>query len=235
MTKLPRGLRSKNPGNIRLNPSTKWQGEIAGDDPDFCTFTSYAYGIRALATVLLNYQRKRGLRSVAGIINRWAPPIENDTGAYAAAVARAVKVGVHDQIDVEDYAVLRPMVEAIIRHENGRLSPVMSADIDAGLALAGIMPTATLKPVTQSKTVIGSAIATAGTTVGAVVDQVKDTSVKQTLASPDALETVQQAQEAVGYTMGIWQYASIACAVLAILGIGLVLWSKYQRRKSGMR
>lgn len=229
-TKLPRGLRSKNPGNIRLNPSTKWQGEIPGDDPDFCTFSSYAYGIRALATLVLNYQRKRNLRTVAGIINRWAPPVENDTGAYARVVAKAVGVGVNDEIDVGQYAVLRPLVEAIIRHENGRLAPVTGADIDAGLALAGVMPVAALKPIAKSRTFIGSSIATAGTAVGAVVEKIKPEDVP---ISQDALDAVQASQEAVSYAAGIWQWAGVAAAVLALVGIGIVLWAKYERRQRG--
>jgi hypothetical protein len=231
MTNLPRGLRNFNPGNIRLNPSTTWQGEVKGTDPDFCTFSSFAYGIRALATIVLNYQRKRGLRTVATIINRWAPPNENDTGAYARAVAKAVGVSPDEQIDVEQYAVLRPLVEAIIKHENGRLAPVTASDIDAGLALAGIMPAAVRKPIAKSPTVIGSAIASAGTAGGAVVSQIKDTDIHNLVGAQD---TIEQAKEAVSMTMGFWSYAGIAMAVLTVIGIGIVLWSKYDRRKRGI-
>lgn len=48
---LPRGLRNNNPGNIRLS-TTKWQGEVKGPDPVFCTFRSMPYGYRALMKVL---------------------------------------------------------------------------------------------------------------------------------------------------------------------------------------
>ncbi len=42
-------------------------------------------------------------------------------------------------VDVHTYAVARPLVESIIRHENGR-QPYPDAVIDKGLALAGIEP-----------------------------------------------------------------------------------------------
>lgn len=87
------------------------------------------------------------------------------------------------------------------------------------------------KPLATSKTIIGSGIATAGTTVGAVVDQIKPDDVP---ISQDVLEAVQASQEAVSYTMGLWEWAGIVCAVLAIVGIGIVLWSKYDRRKRGI-
>ena len=87
------------------------------------------------------------------------------------------------------------------------------------------------KPLSKSPTIIGSGLATAGTTVGAVVDQIKPDDVP---ISQDALDAVQASQEAVGYTMGLWEWAGIVCAVLAIVGIGIVLWSKYQRRQKGL-
>lgn len=234
---LPRGLRNKNPGNLDSNPRNKWQGEIQGDDPRFCTFSSFAYGIRAMSINLMNYQRKHGLRTVRTIISRYAPGVENDTEAYIRVICKALKVGDNEVLDLTTYAVLRPLVEAIIKHENGRLAPITAPDIDAGLALAGVMPARERVPLAKSKTVIGSTIATAGTTVGAVVQQVKDTDVQHSIAAvpgDSALEAVQSAQEAVSYTLGIWQWAGIVCAVLAIVGIGIVLYSKWDRRRKGI-
>jgi hypothetical protein len=70
-----------------------------------------------------------------GIINRWAPPVENDTAAYAGAVARALGVGVNDPLDMTDAGTLQLLIESIIRHENGRQSYAL-ADIAAGVAMA---------------------------------------------------------------------------------------------------
>ena len=54
------------------------------------------------------------------MIGRWAPPNENDTGAYVRAVAASVGVGADEEIDVHEFAILRPLTLAIIRHENGQ-------------------------------------------------------------------------------------------------------------------
>ena len=74
-----RGLRNNNPGNIDKGRD-EWEGqELPGDDPRFCTFTSMAYGCRALIRTLMTYRMKHGLSTVREIINRWAPPVENNT------------------------------------------------------------------------------------------------------------------------------------------------------------
>ena len=67
--------------------------------------------------LLLNYQRLHGLNTVRKIINRFAPPNENDTGAYVNAVSKALNVGPDEAIAVEDR--LHGLVRAIIKHENG--------------------------------------------------------------------------------------------------------------------
>ena len=129
---LPRGIRNNNPGNIRHGDS--WRGLAPGQtDPDFCVFTSPEYGIRAMARILLNYQKKYGIRTVDGIISRWAPPSENNTKSYIAAVARACQVAPTEIIDIAEY--LPDIVQAIIHHENG-MQPYDAATLQRGLALA---------------------------------------------------------------------------------------------------
>jgi len=53
--KLPRGIRNKNPGNIKLG--TDWDG-LADEqsDPTFCIFKEAVWGIRALMRILLVYR-----------------------------------------------------------------------------------------------------------------------------------------------------------------------------------
>jgi hypothetical protein len=88
MTDQPRGIRNNNPGNIDRN-TTKWQGmaDDQSSDPRFVVFKTPQAGIRALAKILLTYQNHDGLKTVRGIIGRWAPAVENNTSAYVAAVA----------------------------------------------------------------------------------------------------------------------------------------------------
>ena len=137
-----RGERNNNPGNIDRN-ATKWKGMSPDQSGDsrFVVFTSPVYGIRALARNLLSYSRlypqdtPQDIDTVREIINRWAPPVENDTGAYVNAVAKNCGVKPDDAIDVADEAVMAALVTAIIRHENGRVS--YSAELIAdGVAMA---------------------------------------------------------------------------------------------------
>lgn len=121
MTALPRGIRNANPGNIDRT-SERWQGMAADQSSDkrFVVFTAPVWGLRALAKVLLSYQRKHGLRTPAAIIGRWAPPVENDTGAYARQIAKALGVGVNDRIDLQQPGTLQRILPAIVQHENGQ-------------------------------------------------------------------------------------------------------------------
>ncbi|WP_027179783.1 hypothetical protein [Maridesulfovibrio bastinii] len=129
---IPRGIRNNNPGNIRHG--INWEG-LAELQPDksFCSFKSPEYGIRAMAKILLTYQRKYGLNTVFGIINRWAPPVENDTGAYIEHVSSECGVAPHEEIAVADF--LGELCTAIIRHENGQ-QPYEHTIIQKGIALA---------------------------------------------------------------------------------------------------
>lgn len=143
---LKRGIRNNNPGNIDRQPGVRWQGQSADQSSDsrFVVFDAPQYGIRAIARTLITYQDKRRARngsridSVAEIIDRWAPPAENNTSAYQRQVAKALGKAVDDEtVDVYDYATMCALVMAIIRHENG-LMPYSADVIERGLLLAGI-------------------------------------------------------------------------------------------------
>jgi hypothetical protein len=142
-----RGYRNRNPGNIDHQPTNRWQGLAdpplepapqGGGRARFARFVSHEYGIRALAMLLTTYQDRHGLRTIRGIVSRWAPGQENDTEAYIAAVARRMDRHPRAALDLHAYADLRPLVEAIIHHEIGGM-PYDRATIDAGLRLAGVV------------------------------------------------------------------------------------------------
>ncbi|WP_462402192.1 structural protein P5 [Pseudomonas sp. Marseille-QA0332] len=142
-----RGIRNKNPGNIDFNPRNDWVGQLGLEEglakPRFARFDSPENGIRALGKLLINYRGKDGLPGVGGkgidtvleTINRWAPSTENDTRAYAYAVARRIGVQPEDPIKIKDPATLRGMVLGIIIHENGG-NPYPAAVIDEGVRRA---------------------------------------------------------------------------------------------------
>ena len=142
-----RGIRNNNPGNIDFNSRNAWQGQLGLEagvaKPRFARFDTPENGIRALGKLLLNYRGKDGMPGVGrpGIdtplefIGRWAPSSENNTQAYAQAIAKRLGVGVRDSIDISRPQVLREAVVGIIVHENGG-NPYKAEVIDEGIRRA---------------------------------------------------------------------------------------------------
>lgn len=122
MNKQTRGERNNNPGNIReCKIDDQWLGERAtNDDKQFEEFADSVYGIRALAKVLLAYQDKRDLHTVEELINRWAPPVENNTSSYVQSVVKQTGFAADQALYLRDPGVLVKLAKAIIHHENGR-------------------------------------------------------------------------------------------------------------------
>lgn len=129
---LVRGIRNNNPGNIRLS-STTWAGQVDAShqtDPAFVQFVAPEYGIRAMARILRSYAA-RGADTVREIISTWAPPTENDTGAYIQSVASQIGVSPDTPIGEAQFA---PLIAAIIRHENG-IQPYDGALLTRGISM----------------------------------------------------------------------------------------------------
>jgi hypothetical protein len=132
-----RGIRNNNPGNIRKG-TDRWQGLAPSKqqtDPAFWIFTGAAWGIRAIAVTLRTYQTKHGLKTLRAMIGRWAPATENATDAYVEDVARRVGESPDAEVSLDDQALLRGVVVAIIRHENG-VQPYPPELIDRAMRLA---------------------------------------------------------------------------------------------------
>lgn len=130
---MARGIRNNNPGNIRHGGS-QWQGMSAVQtDDEYVQFDDPVYGIRAMAKLLKNYESRYGLDTIREIITRWAPPTENITSAYVAAVSQKLGASPDQKIDVA--ASLPKLVPAIIHHENGQ-QPYSDEQISRGIALA---------------------------------------------------------------------------------------------------
>lgn len=174
MTRPSRGVRNNNPGNIDRN-ATKWQGMTAKQtDARFITFVSPEYGIRAMAKTLLTYQNAHGLKTVKGIINRWAPPKENKTSTYVEAVCDALGVEPNDVVDVDEVATMLPLCRAIIHHENG-YDPYADSVIVEGLRRAGISdaPPTPLVKKTPVWTQAGAGIASGCAVAASYAEPVK--------------------------------------------------------------
>lgn len=259
-----RGFFNNNPGNMDRSADV-WQGEIR-DPADtrlsdfqrnelvkgrFCVFSSPQLGIRANAKNLFAYYDKLNLRSVNALIYKWAPPIENDSAAYAAAVAKKLGVSGDATVNVRDWKTLYALIDAIIRVECGGM-PYSGNEIEDGLMLAGVV-----KPVglTTSKTATGLSIASGGTIAGGAVATVQE-AIKQPpqipappvpalppapdFSSPVASvqETIRQTAESLAPFAGTSQTLDhilfglkIALGVIALIGIGLAIRERILRSR----
>lgn len=112
-----RGIRNNNPGNLVLT-GIAWKGKVPesrNTDGRFEQFTAPEWGIRAMFMDIRSDIRK-GANTVRRLITEYAPPHENNTAAYIAAVASAIGKSADAVITDADYPAL---VKAIIKHENG--------------------------------------------------------------------------------------------------------------------
>ena len=131
---MSRGLRNNNPGNIRIS-GTQYQGEIQpSQDKDFKQFESMAYGYRAMFMLLYTYQKRYHLHTIREMINRYAPPQDNNhTENYIKAVSEWSGVPADSRITTTYEAVMVPIVAAMSRVENG--VPVDITYVKAGWEL----------------------------------------------------------------------------------------------------
>ncbi|HCR1946475.1 TPA: hypothetical protein ONC63_001411 [Enterobacter kobei] len=129
-----RGIRNNNPGNLEFSKTNPWVGQT-GDDGRFAKFETPEHGIRALGRNLLSYQRQ-GIDTVSDIINRWAPPSDNNnTDAYIQAVCAQLGVTADQQLDASNHDTLKALCAAIIQHENGS-QPYSDQQLATGVSAA---------------------------------------------------------------------------------------------------
>ncbi|MCK7169420.1 hypothetical protein [Enterobacter chengduensis] len=129
-----RGIRNNNPGNLEYSKTNPWVGQT-GDDGRFAKFETPEHGIRALGRNLLSYQRQ-GIDTVSDIINRWAPPSDNNnTDAYIKAVCAQLGVTADQQLDASNPDTLKALCAAIIQHENGS-QPYSDQQLSTGVSAA---------------------------------------------------------------------------------------------------
>lgn len=104
-------------------------------EPRFAVFRDAHWGFRALGLVLLNYEKLHGLNTIIGIINRWAPPPENQTEAYIKDVCGRTGFPGDHILDLKDKAVLASLAKAISTHEVGTWA-FSDNDLVSGIALS---------------------------------------------------------------------------------------------------
>lgn len=193
---LARGLRNNNPGNIRLS-TTQWQGQVPGEDTAFVTFETMAHGIRALVVLLQTYFNKHRLDTVRKIISRWAPPSENDTDAYIAAVCKPGNLD-PNQILTPDRLTLEYLARQIAKHENGKDADKISQqdwiagmDMVFGNSVAGTAPAPAPVEVKEEKKMpfpFAIAAAAADALLPLVIDLFRGHGSKTAMRNADIIE-----------------------------------------------
>ena len=134
ITRLPRGIKNNNPGNIRRT-GINWRGEVPDaekTDPEFEQFIAPEWGIRAIVREIRSNLR-RGEDTIREIITEWAPPSENPTARYIANVAE--RTGLNPDQAIDDARDMPGLVGAIILQENGT-NPYTADMIALGIRLA---------------------------------------------------------------------------------------------------
>ena len=84
LTALPSLGLSNNPGNI-VKSNVPWIGKVKCQGRFECFDTKHN-GLRAMVKNLHTYITKHKLTTVSQIINRWAPPHENNTNDYIKSI-----------------------------------------------------------------------------------------------------------------------------------------------------
>lgn len=97
-----------NPGNLR--PPGASSGYMQYLHPDD--------GVVAMAKQLQLYASRDNIRTISGIIDKYAPSSENDTAGYIGTVARRTGYGPNERLDLNDPQVLARVLEAMIKVES---------------------------------------------------------------------------------------------------------------------
>jgi len=142
------GQRINNPYNIRQYDQG-FLGE-SGEDSGFISFEDPMYGVRAADKVLTTYGTKRGINTVRGLINRFAPPSENDTSSYVNYISGQLGIDPDAEVDLSDPEVrariLSPMamMESRSEYSPGQITGMIEqANLRQGETGATQFPTPT--------------------------------------------------------------------------------------------
>ena len=124
------GIRNNNPGNL------EYRGQMgavkAGGSPfeqRFAAWRTPQEGLAAMARQI-ELDFGRGRTNLESLLGKYAPPGENDTGAYIADVAGQLHVGASEALNLSDPAMLSNLMNAMIRHED-KVNPYRPEDVRA--------------------------------------------------------------------------------------------------------
>ena len=108
-TDIPSVVNPNNVGNIRP----------VGLNTGFQQYKTPEEGIKAVDDQLRIYGEKHGVKTLRGVINRWAPSSENDTDSYIKTVAQRSGIDPDAPINLSDPVVRHLISAPIIGFEKG--------------------------------------------------------------------------------------------------------------------
>jgi len=136
-----RPWRNNNPGDLRCLPNgQKWNGQTGVDTAPggpFAIFENRTMGWRALAVCLLTYFEKDGCYTVDRIIDRYAPPTDNNnTAAYVALVCGQIGAQPNSAVNPRSPATMLALIGAIALAEGSARIQWPAAEKVSGMQIA---------------------------------------------------------------------------------------------------
>ena len=115
-----RAQRNNNPGNLKWDGKSQWQGMVGVDPDGFVRFDGPDNGRRAAGINLANQAAMHGLNTLQGIITKYAPQDDNnDTAGYIAAVSQQTGLDPNAPLNLKDPAVRDKVLNAMFTVEDG--------------------------------------------------------------------------------------------------------------------
>lgn len=120
---LPRGVRNNNPLNIRKNQYL-WAGEVPREqatDKDFKQFFDVKHGWKGAYNLLRASYIAKGQNTIETIVNKWAPPNENNTIVYIQRVEATTGINRKSIINKDDKPKIAKILAAMATVETGKI------------------------------------------------------------------------------------------------------------------
>ena len=124
------GYKNNNWLNVRYNDANKWLGQVGPDSNNYAQFETPLHGLRAADRVLSNYGIKHGLDTIQDVVNRFAPPSDNNpTENYINFVSRKTGIAADSKIDLQDPGIRESLISAMIQFETPDAYNEYSSDL----------------------------------------------------------------------------------------------------------
>jgi hypothetical protein len=123
-----RGIVDNNP----LNLTYAGQAGTVGQDGRFGIYRTEQDGVAASVRQLTAYQ-SRGLMTLSQMVSTWAPPGENNTAAYIAAVSKSTGIKPGAVVNMHDPAVAGALINAMAQQETG--APIAAGALAQGIGM----------------------------------------------------------------------------------------------------